>query len=257
MITTRQTQQLLHTAGFSDGPGFVDGIPGRRTTAAVRRFQTHHGLLVDGIVGPATEAALKAAQPGSTVHPYTAAVEAKAAPVGTYPATPWMDTALSLKGLLEARGPANNPTIMRWAQKLPKGVRGYFLANGDATPWCGLFIHNALTTCLPNEPMPVNPLGALQWGVASPWGRPLPGPTYGAIAMKSRPGAPGSGHVFFVTGADADRVYGVGGNQTDSVSETSFRRSEIRGYRWPSTVPLPKRVLLLPRGKLAPSGRED
>lgn len=255
-MNTLLLQQLLKRAGFDPGP--LDGIPGRRTTQAVREFQARFRLQVDGVVGPATMAALHAATvPGSATDPNTAASLAKASDNSPYPATPWMETALSLKGLLEAKGKANNPTIMRWAQALPKGVRGYFIANGDATPWCGLFIHNCLAVTLPNEPMPVNPLGALQWGVASPWGQVLSGPTYGAIAMKSRPGAPGSGHVFFVTGADADYVYGVGGNQTDSVSETRFLRREIKGYRWPSTVPLPKRQLLLPRGVVALAGRED
>lgn len=254
-MNTLTLQTLLKRAGFDPGP--LDGIPGRRTTAAVRAFQAAHRLAVDGVVGPATIAALNATRPGSPIGPNQAAAIVRLDPDAPYPATPWMDTALSLKGLLEAKGAANNPTIMRWAANLPKSVRGYFLARGDATPWCGLFIHNALATTLPGEPMPVNPLGALQWGYASPWGQKLAGPTYGAIAMKKRPGEAGAGHVFFVTGADADYVYGVGGNQSDSVSETRFKRGDVIAYRWPSTVPLPKRVLLLPRGQLALAGRED
>lgn len=255
-MNTRQLQLLLRAAGFDPGP--IDGIPGRRTTAAVRAFQARFRLQVDGIVGPATIAALKATRPTGTLDPTEAASLAKADPNAAYPAVPWMEEAKRYMGLLEARGPANNPTIMKWGNMLPKSVRGYFIARGDATPWCGLFIHNCLAVTLPGEPMPVNPLGALQWGYAAAWGQTLPGPTYGAIAMKSRPGAPGSGHVFFVTGADADYVYGIGGNQTDSVSETRFLRREIKAYRWPSTVPLPKRVLLLPRGADVPAaGRED
>jgi peptidoglycan hydrolase-like protein with peptidoglycan-binding domain len=38
--------------------GAVDGIPGPRTTAAVRRFQRRAGLVVDGVAGPRTRAAL-------------------------------------------------------------------------------------------------------------------------------------------------------------------------------------------------------
>lgn len=253
-MNTFQIQQILKRAGFDPGP--LDGIPGRRTTEAVRQFQARHRLRVDGVVGPATIAALRAAVDG-TANPTEAASLAKSDPASPYPATPWMDAALHLKGLLEAKGAANNPTIMRWAMALPKGVRGWYLAKGDAAPWCGLFIHNALATTLPGEPLPVNPLGALQWGYATPWGQKLAGPTYGAIAMKKRPGEAGAGHVFLVTGADADYVYGVGGNQSDSVSETRFLRRDVIAYRWPSTVPLPKSVRLLPRGQLAMAGRED
>jgi peptidoglycan hydrolase-like protein with peptidoglycan-binding domain len=38
--------------------GTIDGIRGRRTTAAVRRFQRRAGLAVDGVAGPRTRAAL-------------------------------------------------------------------------------------------------------------------------------------------------------------------------------------------------------
>jgi hypothetical protein len=37
--------------------GPVDGVVGRRTTAAVMRFQRRHGLTPDGVVGPATRRA--------------------------------------------------------------------------------------------------------------------------------------------------------------------------------------------------------
>jgi peptidoglycan hydrolase-like protein with peptidoglycan-binding domain len=51
----------------------VDGIQGPKTTAAVKSFQKHAGLVVDGIVGPKTEAALLAAgaepPPGSKTPP--------------------------------------------------------------------------------------------------------------------------------------------------------------------------------------------
>lgn len=39
-------------------PAAADGIYGPRTAEAVRQFQRRHGLVSDGIVGPATRAAL-------------------------------------------------------------------------------------------------------------------------------------------------------------------------------------------------------
>ena len=38
--------------------GPIDAIPGPVTRDAVRRFQAHHGLVPDGIVGPKTRRAL-------------------------------------------------------------------------------------------------------------------------------------------------------------------------------------------------------
>lgn len=57
-----ELQTLLAKAGFS--PGAADGDFGARTKAAVIDFQRARGLAADGIVGPATWAALKAPAPG-------------------------------------------------------------------------------------------------------------------------------------------------------------------------------------------------
>ena len=54
--TTADIQQRLNAAGY--GAGTVDGIMGARTLAAIRAFQAANGLVADGIVGPATQAAL-------------------------------------------------------------------------------------------------------------------------------------------------------------------------------------------------------
>ena len=60
-----ETQFLLRSHGYSPGP--LDGSFGARSVAAVRRFQRHSALEVDGVVGPATVASLdgeRAAGPG-------------------------------------------------------------------------------------------------------------------------------------------------------------------------------------------------
>ena len=51
----RQYQQMLKDLGY---PVTVDGVDGLETRSAVKRFQTEHDLVSDGIVGPATRATL-------------------------------------------------------------------------------------------------------------------------------------------------------------------------------------------------------
>jgi uncharacterized protein YegP (UPF0339 family) len=55
----RRLQRGLTHAGYAPGP--LDGRYGVLTAAAVERFQANHALRVDGIVGPATRRALRAA----------------------------------------------------------------------------------------------------------------------------------------------------------------------------------------------------
>jgi hypothetical protein len=52
----RQVQAALTQHGFDPGP--IDGVPGAKTTAAVKSFQHARGLVVDGVVGVATWTAL-------------------------------------------------------------------------------------------------------------------------------------------------------------------------------------------------------
>lgn len=54
---TIELQQLLANQGFDPGP--IDGIYGSKTRLAVRQAQERFGLVVDGIAGPATLAALQ------------------------------------------------------------------------------------------------------------------------------------------------------------------------------------------------------
>jgi peptidoglycan hydrolase-like protein with peptidoglycan-binding domain len=57
-MDTTAVQRALVALGYSL---VIDGKPGLKTKAAVQAFQISHGLHVDGIVGPRTEAALMAA----------------------------------------------------------------------------------------------------------------------------------------------------------------------------------------------------
>jgi hypothetical protein len=60
-------QQALKDQRYD--PGAVDGSFGLQTTQAVWAFQSLHGLATDGVVGPATEAAILARTPQPMLKP--------------------------------------------------------------------------------------------------------------------------------------------------------------------------------------------
>jgi len=59
-----ELQTMLHKLGYGLGPCGIDGDFGRATKAAVEQFQYDHRLVVDGICGPKTWAALDEAVAG-------------------------------------------------------------------------------------------------------------------------------------------------------------------------------------------------
>ena len=65
-MTVMQIQHLLAYLGYD--PGDCDGVMGRNTQAAVRRFQADYGLTADGDPGAATQKMLIGAVAGTAVN---------------------------------------------------------------------------------------------------------------------------------------------------------------------------------------------
>jgi uncharacterized protein (TIGR02594 family) len=217
-----RVQQALAHKGFD--PGLIDGIWGRRTELAVRRFQLARGLTVDGIVGPNTRLALF----GSAAPP--------ANPLSD-PGLPWLQEARRLIGLKEGPGAADNPVLLDWGDDLdvhfPK----------DSIAWCGLFVGHCIASTLSTEPLPTNPLGARNW---ARWGAPCT-PQPGALLVFWRGDRNGwKGHVGFYAGeerkknaAAASVFHVLGGNQSDQVCVSRIAADRLLAARWPATAPPP------------------
>ncbi|MDP3791448.1 MAG: peptidoglycan-binding domain-containing protein [Candidatus Omnitrophota bacterium] len=60
----KEIQTCLKNAGFYKGE--VDGVKGRKTRSAIRKFQTENGLAADGVVGNRTWEALSKYSSGSS-----------------------------------------------------------------------------------------------------------------------------------------------------------------------------------------------
>ena len=189
-------------------PGPIDGIVGRLTRGAVRRFQAAKGLEVDGQVGPITWGAL--------FPPETREDD-----------LPWMDVAWGYLGLREWRQ-GSNPMIMAMAETLD--LDHY---TDDNIPWCGLYVGYAVGAGLPDEPLPENILGARQW---LKFGQPISSPAEGAVAVFWRGRRSGwQGHVGFVVGNDRTHLSILGGNQSNEVNVRRISKDRLLGLRWAET----------------------
>jgi uncharacterized protein (TIGR02594 family) len=66
------------------------------------------------------------------------------------------------------------------------------------------------------------------------WGGALDDNRLGAIAVFSRGDDPSTGHVAFVLGEAADKLYVLGGNQGNAVSVAAFDKAHLLGLLWPN-----------------------
>jgi uncharacterized protein (TIGR02594 family) len=211
-MRTLDIQKRLKDLGFEPGP--LDGTPGRQTSAAVRAFQRSKKLEEDGIVGPATLAALFADKPTETM------VESN---------LPWLDIARRKKGLHEGKNHAELSTFLR--------SDGKTLGDPAKNPWCGDFVETCIAVTLQNEPLPANPYLARNW---LKFGKPIE-PTMGAVAVYWRGKKQGSqGHVAFLVGegnsANGPVFYNLGGNQSNAVTVTPIAKNRLLGCRWPASA---------------------
>jgi uncharacterized protein (TIGR02594 family) len=140
----------------------------------------------------------------------------------------WMEIAHAEMGVAEDKTEGSNDRILQYAR-----AAGYTPRKGDGDPWCGNFMAYVMAEA--GYGLPAQPWRARAW---EGWGRSV-GVQRGAVAIVPRGKNPKQGHVFLIDRVDGEWVYGLGGNQNDSVSIAKFRRDRIESCRWPQEAPAP------------------
>lgn len=234
VLELQQKLTLIHA-----DVGGVDGVFGRKTVDAVKQFQREHGLTVDGVVGSKTADALGldlTPAPQDTV-PFTPkpagpVASAKPQPVSGEPT--WLVVARGEIGQAEIAGKQHNPRIIEYHASTS------LKAKDDETAWCSSFVNWCVTKAGFKG---TNNAGAASW---VSWG--VPGTAragtitvlYNASAANSSLSTSGN-HVGFLIEESDTHYKLLGGNQSNQVTVTNFKKSSwrLKAYRWPADAGSP------------------
>lgn len=178
----------------------TDGDFGKKTEKAVIDFQAIHGLVADGIVGQLT---------------FNKIAELKK----FISERKWLELAFKDLGVKELTV-GDNPKILAYFDDV-----GHDWVQNDETAWCAAFLGSCLERAKFKSTRSLSARSYLKWG------KETTDPKIGDIAVFSRPPVVTNGHVGFFMRQTNDRVWVLGGNQTDQVSITSFPRNLLLGFR--------------------------
>jgi len=138
-----------------------------------------------------------------------------------------LNRALDFYGLKEIPGPENNPTIMGWFKDL-----GFNWVQGDETSWCSCFI-NWLAMDLGLERS--GKLDARSWMRA---GSQVDHPEKGHVVVLWREDIDSwKGHVGLFIRKDANNIWVLGGNQSNSVNISPYPKDRLLDYRELNPLP--------------------
>lgn len=124
--------------------------------------------------------------------------------------------AKSQMGLHELPGKAHEKKILEFhAHTSLKAV-------DDETPWCSSFVCWVVDMCGLKS---TNSAAARSW---LKWGKQINTPVKGCIVVMKRPGG---NHVTFFDHQDANYIYCLGGNQSNSVCISAYKKDRVLSYR--------------------------
>ena len=249
-------QELLNRRLSLTPPLAHDGDFGPGTLRALRSFQTRAGLLPDGVAGLATWLALHSfgtalrdvdtgdgagdVRPVQSKRPVSAGTGASGLPAQATTTTTkptetstrsfaWMRIARAELGINEVSGSRHNPRILEYHASTT------LHAQSDEIAWCSSFVNWVLRQAGYRGTDSAAAASWVNWGVAGPMEE-------GAILVIRNASAANSSlttsgnHVGFLVQETDTHYIVLGGNQSDQVKESRFRKASwtLRGCRWPA-----------------------
>lgn len=129
--------------------------------------------------------------------------------------------ALSQYAEKEIAGSQHNQDIVKYFKEV-----GQSWVKDDETAWCAAFVGYCLEKAGHKSTGKLNARSYLDWGT------PTDTPNVGDIVVFWR-GAPSGwqGHVGFFIREEGDKIYTLGGNQSNQVSIAPYSKDQLLGYR--------------------------
>jgi uncharacterized protein (TIGR02594 family) len=184
----------------------VDGDFGAKTQAAISVFQKANGLAGSGVLGPKTLEML-----GIKHMPLVSIsddIRDKA----------W-NIASNEIGVKEIAGSKHNPRILEYH----KTTGGF---SDDETAWCASFCNWVMRQIGADETRSAAARSFLNWGVKTTTPKKGDIVVFWRVSPKSW-----QGHVGFFDRMDAQNVWVLGGNQSNSVNISSYKRNTVLDFR--------------------------
>lgn len=119
-------------------------------------------------------------------------------------------------------------------QKDNQALSEYLLSDGTTlgdpaeNPWCGDLVETVIANSLPDETIPANPYWARNW---SRFGVECEPRLYCVLVFKRGDG----GHVGFMVGETKSHYIVRGGNQSNRITDSEYKKSDLLAARWPKT----------------------
>jgi uncharacterized protein (TIGR02594 family) len=129
-----------------------------------------------------------------------------------------LEIATAEVGVKEIDGTGNNPRIVQY--HTATALR----AGADSIPWCSAFVNWVL------REVGVKGTGSAAARSFLTWGKKCD-PEVGCVVVLQR-GGPAHGHVgFYVRDLGTDYIKVLGGNQSDCVKVSNYKKADVLGYR--------------------------